>query len=141
MPRSLQREFLSVLFFLAAHVCVLAQELGPIQSFGSEGRLYSIDRYLLSRQSYGTEDSTGYQGQFRIVKRYDGGGYEVETFDYIARCRAVDDNSSIMTFRPGNLDEPLASVGVNIQKRPAAALTNAFNLFWAACHGQFQKFK
>lgn len=128
------------LSFLLGHDNAHSQEMGAIQRFGPNGLLYSTDRYLLSRQSYGTEDSTGYEGQFLIVKRHSGGGYETETFDYIARCRAVDGNSMIMTFRPGNNQEPLASVAVNPQKRPGPGLTNAFNLFWAACYGRLHRF-
>ena len=48
-----------------------AQDVGPVQDYGPDGRLYSrnIDEhYLLLRQSYRTEDSVGYQGQFRIKK-------------------------------------------------------------------------
>jgi hypothetical protein len=132
--------FLFGLFFLGSDFAA-SQQMGPIENFGTDGRLYSTDRYLLSRQSYGTEDSVGYEGQFRIIKRYEAGGYELETYDYIARCRSVDNSSEIMTFRSGNREEPLASVKVDTGKRPGSGLTNAFNLFWAACYGQFRKFK
>lgn len=115
--------------------------MGPIENFGADGRLYTTDRYLISRQSYGSDDSVGFEGQFRVVKRYEGGGYQIETFDYIARCRAVDGESKLMTFRQGNRDEQLASVPVDTQRRPGKGLTNAYNLFWAACYGQFDKFK
>jgi hypothetical protein len=118
-----------------------AQEMGRIETFGENGRMYAPDRYLISRQSYGSEDSTGYEGKFRVVKRYDGGGYEVETFDYIARCRSVDAENSITTFPQGDHQKILASVSIDRQKRPPASLRNAFNLFWAVCDGQFQKFK
>jgi hypothetical protein len=142
MRAILQVSFLSFcLTFSPGHNFAFSQEMGPVEEFGPDGRAYGKDRFLLSRQSYGSEDSVGYQGQIRIVKRYDGGGYELETFDYIARCRAVDSNSELMTFRAGNRDDPLASVPIDIQKRPGPGLVNAFNLFWAACYGQFGKFK
>lgn len=139
------RHWREMLFAFAASVTTAnsasSQERGVVVNFGLDGRLYSTDRYLLTRQSYGTEDSVGYEGQFRVVKRYEGGGYELETYDYLARCRAVDSNSSIVTFRPGSHEETLASVEVNLEKHPGPGLTNAFNLFWAACYGQFRKFK
>ena len=75
----------SILQLCALTFCMLgsvthSQELGSIETFGTNGRLYSLDKnehYLLTRQSYGTEDLTGYQGQIRLVINYEGGGYEI----------------------------------------------------------------
>jgi hypothetical protein len=121
-----------------------AQELGPEQNFGPDGRLYSKDQddhFLLSRQSYATEDSAGYEGQIRIKKNYPGGGYELQTFRYLARCGAVDGDTMIKTLALDDQDRELASVRVDPKRRPGPGLKNAYNLFWAACHGQFRKFK
>jgi hypothetical protein len=72
-----------------------SQELGQVESFGSDGRQFSsaqIDYFLLTRQRYVSEDSSGYQGDVRAVKKFPGGGYEVILKRYIARCSAPVDN-------------------------------------------------
>jgi hypothetical protein len=133
-------------FFVLLAMVLIEQESAGSQEIGlpenlSSGRPFSSDRYLLSRQSYGTENSRGYEGQFRIIKRYAGGGYQMDTFDYIARCQAVDGQSMITSFRNGNHDEPLGKARVDPRRRPSTSLLNAYNLFWAACYGQFRKFR
>jgi hypothetical protein len=134
-----------VLFLITFAAPPSAQELGPIQTFGSNGRLYSLDNnehYLLSRRSYGTEDSVGYQGQIRLVIKYVGGGYEIQTREYIARCRAVDGHSQVTTYEQGREDETRSSAAiVNFTRVPSPDMKNAYNLFWAACFDQFRKFK
>jgi hypothetical protein len=143
----IRSKILASIFFLTlifAAPITHAQELGPLHDYGEDGRLYSRDQdehYLLSRQSYGTEDSTGYEGQIRIKKNYPGGGYEVQTFRYLARCGAVDGETMIKTLALDDPDKELASVRIDPKKRPGPGLKNAYNLFWAACHEQFRKFK
>lgn len=123
-----------------------AQEVGELESFGQDGRLYSMgsdEFYLVSRQTYGTEDSVGYQGQIRIVKKYPGGGYEIKMMDYIARCRAVDGDTMIMLKDTGKGEDEFTKnmVSVRPEQAPGAAKKDAYNLFWAACRSQFRKFK
>ena len=124
-----------------------AQEMGPLQTFGSDGRLFSSsgdDYFLLSRQSYATEDSRGYDGQIRQVKKYPGGGYEIKMRDFIARCVAPFDNMVyVVWYQPGARDESTSrSVDIKTPHRfPGAATKDSYNLYWAACHGQFRKFK
>jgi hypothetical protein len=138
-------------FVFAALVALAArafsQEIGPIQSYGPEGRLYSSgpdDSYLLTRQSYATEDSTGYFGQIRIVKKYENGGYEEKIMDYSARCIAPFDNMVQISIRESGKDE-WDGTGIddikNPERFPGAAKKDSSNLYWAACHQQFRKFK
>ncbi len=121
------------------------QELGPLQTYGDDGRLYSRDKnehYLLSRQSYVSEDSAGYQGQIRQVVNHEGGGYEVLTRGYVARCRAVDDRPSVTTYEQGREEETTSSAKIgNPNRVPSADLKNAYNLWWAACFEKFRKFR
>jgi hypothetical protein len=124
---------------------VVGQQIGEIQTFGPNGRLYSRDRnehYLLSRQAYGTEDSVGYRGQIRLVIHRDRGGYEILTRDYVARCRAGDEPPSVATYEQGREEETSNSTRIgNANRPPSVRLKNAYNLFWAACYGQYRKFK
>jgi hypothetical protein len=120
------------------------QQLGEIKSFGDDGRLFSsgsTDYYLLSTRSYMTEDSSGYQGSVRIVKKYPGGGYEMKLKDYFARCTAPFDHAVQITWsEPGN--ENSVSVPINNpDKRPTADTKESYNLYWAVCRQQFIRFK
>jgi hypothetical protein len=122
-----------------------SQEMGPIQTFGNKGRLYSSgsdDYFLMSRQSYATEDSSGYEGQLRLVKKYEGGGYEEKLMDYIARCNAPFDHNTYVVVREAGSEEYGDSVNIATpEKFPGQTKKPAYNLYWAACHGQFSKFK
>jgi len=134
-----------VMCFIMTTGKLCAQELGQIQSYGPEGRLYSRDGddeyYLLSRQSYLTEDSSGYEGQIS-VKTYSGGGYQVKIMRFTARCRAPFDNFTYVWI--GEPEDDSAQTTTNIQRadnRPSKAHKTAYNLYWAACEEQFEKFK
>jgi hypothetical protein len=121
-----------------------AQQLGALETYGADGRLYSLDKnehYLLSRQPYQSEDSSGYMGQIRFVIKYEGGGYEIKTREYTARCRAVDDQSQVVTYEPGREEDTSSTAAIHPAKTPSADMKNAYNLFWAACYGKFRKFK
>jgi hypothetical protein len=141
-PRRLITSGIFIAFLDAAG---LAQELGPLQTFGSDGRLFSagtIDYFMLSRQSYATEDSSGHQGQVRAVKKFSGGGYEIILKDYIARCNAPFDNMvEIIWSDPGQQGSERSVAIKNPSKFPGQATKESFNLYWAACQGQFLKFK
>jgi hypothetical protein len=125
----------------------ICQELGPIERFGADGRLFSSggdDYFLLSRQRYVSEDSSGYEGQVRIVKKYPNGGYEIHMRDYIARCVAPFDKQVYVVWAAaGEMDskpgEPISIT--NPESLPNAANKESYNLYWAACHNQFRKFK
>jgi hypothetical protein len=87
---------------------VHAQEMGKLETFGSDGKLYSSgadEYYLLSRQPYASEDSTGFSGQVRIKKNYPGGGYEILFRDYTARCFAPFDKLVQITVREAGKEE------------------------------------
>jgi hypothetical protein len=122
-----------------------SQEMGPLETYGSDGRFFSsgsIDYYLLSRQSYATEDSSGYQGQVRAVKKYEAGAYEVLTKDYIAQCFAPFDKLVQVTWStPGQENTEHSVEIVNPAKFPGETKKESYNLYWAACHGQLRKFK
>jgi hypothetical protein len=141
--------FLSALTILSGFLWGTAhcQEFGAIETFGPEGRLFSSGRndyYLVSRRSYATEDSSGYEGEVRKVKKFDGGGFEIEMKEFIARCYAPFDGMMFVAwFEPGQKDTGEGHhVDIkNAAKFPGDAKKDSYNLFWAACHKQFRKFK
>jgi hypothetical protein len=124
-----------------------AQERGSLQLFGESGRLISSvaqsDVFLLSKQSYSSEDSFGFQGQIRIVKKYEGGGYEELIRDYVAHCSAVDQpggGREVFFSTPGDDDDTYSVPIKQPDRRPAEVSKGAYNLYWATCQGQFRKF-
>jgi hypothetical protein len=122
-----------------------SQELGQVETFGSDGRQFSsaqIDYYLLTRQRYVSEDSSGYQGDVRAVKKFPGGGYEIVLKRYIARCSAPVDNQVYVSWsNPGEESNPHTVSIKNPGKFPGQGAKESYNLFWAACRGQYRKFK
>lgn len=123
----------------------VAQELGASQTYGSDGRQFSagtIDYFLLSRRSYRSEDSSGYSGEVRAVRKYPGGGYEIKLKDFSARCFAPFDNmTQVIWSDPGQQGtEHIVSIRRSA-KSPGQDNRESYNLYWAACQGVFQKFK
>ena len=129
----------------------IAQERGPIESFGDDGKFFaksdspteSRKYYLLTRQSYLTEDSGGYDGDARVAIDTKTGGIETKQFHYIARCIAPFDNRTSVTFtenhqeyQSGDPDRP-----VDRKNPPATGHLVSYNLYWAACDKQFNKYK
>ena len=142
--RSICFAILAASIFVASVGTSNGQQLGEIKNFGDDGRLFSsggIDYYLLSVQSYMSEDSTGYLGSVRAVKKYPGGGYEIKLKDYSARCIAPFDRGVQVTWsEPGK--ENSVSVPIdNPDRRPAPETKESYNLYWAACRQQFRRFK
>jgi hypothetical protein len=130
---------------LSGGMSAYGQELGSVKSYGDNGRLFSggsSAAYLLTRQTYATEDSSGAQGQLRIVKKYSGGGYEEFRKEYVARCRSYDSENYVVIHEIGADTKDMDSKPVKTpDKRPAAAARMAYNLYWAACSDVFNKFK
>ena len=124
-----------------------AQELGPIKTYGDDGRLFSSgndDYYLLSIRSYVSEDSSGYQGKVRIVKKYPGGGYELKFRDFIARCNAPFDHEVQIMWSETGKDDYASIPSVPIKspnKLPSPDAKESYNLYWAACFEKFQRFR
>ena len=121
-----------------------AQELGLLKSYGDDGRFFSggsSDGYMLTRQTYATEDSSGAQGQLRIVKKYPGGGYEEFRKEYVARCRSYDNESYVVIHEIGDAKDMDSRLVKTPEKLPGAAAKMAYNLYWAACSEVFNKFK
>jgi hypothetical protein len=129
---------------LAGNAAV-AQERGPLQDYGTDGRLFSsgtIDYFLLSRRSYLSEDSGGYDGQVRAVIKHPGGAYEIKLKDYFARCNAPFDHMVYIAWSDPGQQESTHSVSIKTPTRfPGEAAKESYNLYWAACHNVFQKFK
>jgi hypothetical protein len=122
-----------------------SQEMGPAQTYGQDGRLFSsgtIDYFLISRQRYVSEDSSGYEGDVRAVKNYPGGGYEIILKHYIARCVApFDNNVQVIWSNPGDESNSNSVKIVRPDKFSGQENRESYNLYWAACHEQFRKFK
>lgn len=116
-----------------------------MESFGTDGRQFSsaqIDYFLLTRQRYVSDDSSGYQGHVRAVKKFPGGGHEVILKRYVARCSAPADNQVYVSWsNPGEESNPHMVNIKNPGKFPGQDAKESYNLFWAACHGQYRKFK
>jgi hypothetical protein len=123
----------------------IAQELGTPQTYGPDGRLFSsdtIDYFLLSRRSYATEDSSGYDGDVRAVRKYPGGGYQIILKHYVVRCFAPFDHLVQVIW--SNLGDENNSNSVDIinpTKLLGQDRKESYNLYWAACHEQFRRFK
>jgi hypothetical protein len=122
-----------------------AQERGVPQTYGMDGRQFSsgtIDYFMLSRGSYLSEDSSGYEGDVRAVRKYEGGGYQIILKHYIARCVAPFDHMIQIIW--SNVGEEGVGVSVDIvkpSKFPGEEKKESYNLYWAACNGVFQKFR
>ncbi|MEA2839095.1 MAG: hypothetical protein QOF41_425 [Methylobacteriaceae bacterium] len=62
--------------------------------------------------------------------------------DYVARCTAAD-TRQIVWFEAGH-GESDSGVTADIavpERLPSAGPKESYNLYWAACHGVFRKFK
>ena len=135
---------------LAAVVCIAplnasyGQQSGSTQTFGADGRLFSSGRddyFLLSARPEGNEDATGYVGQVRIVRHYEGGGYQIFIKDYSAWCRSLSGALEFVWSTPGDTASAQSETIANPNKRPDTSLKETYNLYWAVCRGQFRKFK
>jgi hypothetical protein len=114
------------------------------QTFESDGRLFSagtIDYFLLSREPYASEDSSGYQGDVRAVRKYDGGGYQIFLKHYVARCAAPFDNNIQIVWSQLGTDDQLSVPIRAPNKLPPSDVKESYNLYWAACFEKYQKFR
>jgi len=142
--RSACLAILAASIFVVSTETSIGQQLGDIKNFGDDGRLFSsgsIDYYLLSTQSYMSEDSTGFLGSARAVKKYPGGGYEIILKDYSARCVAPFDHLLQITWSEPGKDNSVSVPIKNPDKRPAPDTIESYNLYWAVCRQQFRRFK
>jgi hypothetical protein len=134
----------SLLVALISSMAV-AQERGIPQTYEPDGRLFSsgtIDYFLLSRRSYATEDSSGYDGDVRAVRKYPGGGYQIILKHYIARCVAPFDHLvQVIWSNLGDENNSNSIDIINPTKFPGQERKESYNLYWAACHEQFRRFK
>lgn len=120
-----------------------AEELGPIKTYGDYGRLFSSgkdDYYLLSIRSYVTEDSSGYQGRVRIVKKFPGGGYELKFKDFVARCNAPFDHEVQIMWSEAGKNDYVSIPIKSPNKLPSPDIKESYNLYWAACFEKFRRF-
>jgi hypothetical protein len=146
----LTRLYFAVLFCVALNISARSQEdVGPLETFGTEGRPFSTGRndyYLLSRQHHLNEDFNGYDGRVRKIKRFEGGGYEIELKEFVIQCSSPahpDMTSYVIWYDDGQKD---ISEGYQVDIRnptkfPGEGKKDSYNLYWAACHKQFRKFK
>lgn len=127
------------------------QEIGQLQSYGSKGKLYyafrnddtTVERYLLSRQSFATEDGSGYQGDINVVYTYYDGAFEMRLISYLVHCFATDPSGIDARTYQGDALNPINSRSVVISKTtrmPSEAEKDEYNLYWAVCSGVFMKF-
>lgn len=136
--------YLGLLAILTGSAAI-CQERGVPQTYGPDGRQFSsgtIDYFLLSRASYLSEDSSGYEGDVRAVRKYEGGGYQIILKHYVARCAAPFDNRVQVTWSDlGDEGNSSSVVIVNAARFPGEQNKESYNLYWAACHEQFRRFK
>lgn len=89
-----------------------------------------------------TEDSSGFGGDVRIIKKYEGGGYEIILKQYIARCFAPFDKMvQVIWSDAGDENNSITVDIVNAGRFPGEGKKDSYNLYWAACHEQFRRFK
>ena len=121
------RAALRVLFIFPVFVLALsaaAQEIGQLELYGGKGKLYyvfrsgdtTIERYLLSRQSFGTEDGSGYQGDINIVYTYYDGAFEMRLISYVVHCLHPDPSGIDAKTYQGDELNPINSRTVVINK-------------------------
>ena len=125
----------------------LAQEgIGADQGFGPDGRLYYvahsgtdvISYFLLDRHPTRGEDGFSYDGRIRIKTEVVGGGYAETATEYVSACSVIDQNPSVW-FGSGD-HQTEVNIDPNLLVPPRNALS-AYNLWWAACKNEFQKFE
>ncbi len=130
-------------------VSAQAQE-GPGQNeyFGENGKLYAVENsetedtdvikyYLLNRRPINGEEGLYYDGKIRIVTEVSGGGYTNEEVEFLSIC-STDGDPSVSIGQPSNQKE--VTITANLTS-PAQSARSAYNLWWATCKNQFQKFK
>ncbi len=141
-----------------------AQYSGPKELFGQDGRLFSVERsgsdvikyFLLHKRPL--QVSGGFDGKIRVETNIPGGGYKNDEIDFQVYCvesneRDYEPNVSLFDFvKKGSFKTPLEQVNrmsewsfdYRVDKklaRPPRSEMKAYNLWWATCRGQFQKFK
>jgi hypothetical protein len=137
--------------FILDEVPVSAQEQeghGQNEYFGDDGKLYSVENsetevtdvikyYLLYRRPINGEEGLYYDGKIRIVTEILGGGFTNEEVEFLSIC-SIDGDLSVSIGQHDNQKE----VTINLKlTSPAQSEHSAYNLWWATCKNQFQKFK
>jgi len=113
------------------------------EQYGTDGRLFSsgLDEYfLLSKSADQRENWNGYTGQVRVVHHYDSGGFEILMKDYTARCLTADNLPLVAWSNAGDTTTPI-EIHIRRVAKPRSDQKESYNLYWAACHDQFRKFK
>lgn len=137
--------------FILDGVPVSAQaQVGPGQNeyFSDDGKLYSFEHsetqetdvikyYLLYRRAIKGEERFYYDGKIRIVTEILGGGFTNEEVEFLSIC-ATDGDPSVSIGQPDNQKE--VTINTNMTS-PAQSARSPYNLWWATCKNQFQKFK
>jgi hypothetical protein len=118
-------------------------ELGKIESFGPQGRVFATDRsgklFLLSRQSYAAEHGAGFTGEFRVVE-----GTEQRLYRYETVCASERKGYRLVRATAPGAKEPDPAYSASIDERlkaPKPAEQAAYNLYFAACRKLFRRFK
>lgn len=146
----LRRTFLASI--LIALPCTVQGEegiFGKEEFFGQNGKLYAVERsgsdtlryYLLRRRLVSGEDGSYYDGRIRIVTDIEGGGYTIEETSFFSHCHIMDQpDNVIVTLTADNGTSNEFKIVPSRKKVPLASRSN-YNLWWATCKDQFQKFK
>ena len=119
-------------------------DTSKIEFFGEQGKLFSETAddklYLMDKSAFSTEDTTGFEGRVRIQHNYPEGGYEIKFKAYTAVCSGVGIEPYISL-----KDEHAASSDsmftITNPGMPHPKNKSYVNLYWAACKGQFRKFR
>jgi hypothetical protein len=67
-----------------------------------------------------------------------GGGYTIEENAFLSMCSVVDQDIMVTLGSDNNKAE--FKINATLTKPPRSALS-AYNLWWATCKNQFQKFR
>jgi hypothetical protein len=117
---------------------------GQIQTYGEDGRLFSSgndEYFILSRMAKSDDEAPGYIGQVRVVHHFPGSGYEILMKDYAVTCTTEENPATVNWFKAGDHSAPVNVPIEQTNNAPKPEIKESYNLYWAACHERFQRFK
>lgn len=134
--------------FVAQATNVFAQAHKTELDFGATGKLYSVVRangeterqFLLRKRSLVGDHGFYIEGSIRQVLEIPGGGYSNNQEQFHVVCSHESERLSVQFGADGDQNKRAIVIAAN--KPPnRQSQRHAYNLWWAACKNQFQKYK
>jgi hypothetical protein len=115
------------------------------ERFGKSGKLYSVAAssgetekfYLLTKRTLPSEDGVYYDGTILRVEEVPGGGYANSENAFSVTCSSDNPIMVSIGFEPQKKE---TAINPSL-KSPPQESRHPYNLWWAACRNQFQKFR